>query len=132
MVVTMAKKIHGLSLDHDCVVSLMTEMRKIEFKVTGYFKIRLAERGLSVTNIKNALTHGKLIEYHTLKGTRRLLVRDATGTCVVLDLDSKNVITTYFNRSDDHHSTLKSDEYAGGGKEGLNLKCNGCSKCNNS
>ena len=129
MISTMGKKIHGLSLDHDCVVSLMTEMRKTEFKITSYFKIRLAERGLSVTNIKNALTHGKLIEYHTLKGTRRLLVRDATGTCVVLDLDTKNVITTYFNHSNDNHSTLKSEEYVSAGKSGINLKCNGCSKC---
>ena len=130
MVATMGKKIHSMSLDYDCVVSLMTELRKIEFKGTSYFKVRLAERGLSVTDIRNALTHGKLVEYHTLKGTRRLLIRDATGTCVVLDLDTKNVITTYFNRSNDNHSTLKTEEYVGGGKKGLNLKCNGCSKCN--
>jgi len=129
MIATMKKKIHSLSLDPGCVSSLMTEMRKTKFKVTAYFKTRLAERGLSVTDISKALSNGKLIEYHTLKGTRRLLVRDATGTCVVLDLDTKNVITTYFNRSDDNHSTLRSGEYVSGGKAGLDLKCNGCSKC---
>ena len=129
MIRAMGKKIHGLSLDYDCSVALMTEMRKTKFTVTAYFKKRLAERGLAVTDIKNALSHGKLIEYHTLKGTRRLLVRDATGTCVVLDLDTKNVITTYFNRSDDNHSTLRSEEYVSGGKAGLDLKCGGCSKC---
>jgi len=130
MVTAMKKKFHSLSLDPGCVTSLMTEMRKTKFTVTSYFKTRLAERGLSVTDIRGSLTHGKLIEYHTLKGTRRLLVRDATGTCVVLDLDTKNVITTYFNNSGDHHSTLKSNEYVEDGKVGLNLKCKGCSKCN--
>jgi len=130
MIVTMEKKLHSLSLDPNCVISLMTEMRKIKFTVTSYFKTRLAERGLSVTDITNALTHGKLIEYHTLKGTRRLLIRDSTGTCVVLDLDTKNVITTYFNRSDDNHSTLKRNEYVGGGASGLNISCKGCINCN--
>ena len=129
MIASMGKKIHGLSLDYDCSVALMTEMRKTKFTVTSYFKKRLSERGLAVTDIKNALSHGKLIEYHTLKGTRRLLVRDSTGTCVVLDLDSKNVITTYFNRADDHHSTLRSGEYVSDGKAGIDLKCGGCSKC---
>jgi len=132
MVATMGKKIHSLSLDHDCVLSLMREMKKIPFTITDYFKTRLAERGLSVKDIKNALTHGSLIEYHTLKGTRRLLVRDDKGTCVVLDLDKKSVITTYFNRSGDNHSTLRKEEYVGGGRKDLNIKCNGCFKCNNS
>jgi len=126
----MEKKIHSLSLNDDCSASLMTEMKKTKFTVTPYFKKRLVERGLSTTDIINALTNGKLIEYHTLKGTRRLLVRDDTGTCVVIDLDTKNVITTYFNRFNDNHSTLKSNEYVGDGKSGLNLKCKGCSKCN--
>ena len=130
MVATMLKKYHGLSLDSKCVDALLREMKTYKYTVTPYFKSRLTERGLTVDDIKDALTHGKLIEFHKLKGTRRILVRDSSGTCLVIDLDTKKVITTYFNRSGDNHSTLKRDEYVGGGKAGLNLKCESCSSCN--
>ena len=130
MVATMAKKLHGLSLNPDCTNSLLREMKSYKYSITPYFRSRLTERGLTVEDITLALTHGKLIEFHRLKGTRRILVRDSAGTCLVIDLDTKNVITTYFNRSHDNHSTLKKNEYIGGGKVGLNINCDSCSNCN--
>ena len=129
MIATKTKKIHSSSLNPVCVKSLLREMKSYKYTVTPYFKNRLVERGLTVADIKTALTHGKLIEFHRLKGTRRILVRDDAGTCVVIDLETKNVITAYYNRSGDNHSTLKTHEYVGGGKVGLNLECGSCSSC---
>ena len=69
-----------------------------------------------VNRVIELLEKGTLIEYHTMKGTRRVLIRNMdTGISVVADLDTKTVVSLWQNTQDDNHKTLKKSLYIFGG-----------------
>ena len=69
-----------------------------------------------VNRVTELLNQGTLIEYHTMKGTRRVLIRNMeTGISVVADLDTKTVVSLWKNTQDDNHKTLKKSLYMFGG-----------------
>jgi len=82
--------------------------------MTDYATNRAIERNIPYANIKQAVQHGRIVEYQYLKDSERLLLRDVDGTCVSIDINSNLVITAYFNSPDDEHTTLNESNYIAG------------------
>lgn len=80
---------------------------------------KVSRERMSVKELLGAtLGDYSIIEVHNLKGTVRVLVRSKNmfgeaNSCFVLDLDKRSVITCYFNKSDDNHSTIDMSCYFG-------------------
>ncbi|KKS89344.1 MAG: hypothetical protein UV64_C0007G0047 [Parcubacteria group bacterium GW2011_GWC1_43_11b] len=92
---------------------LLEKIKTLELEKRPHFQLRMAEKGITWHEVDGALRSQtlKLIEAHDEVGTRRLLVRDTKGTCVVVDIDTKELVTTYKNSSGDNHSTLNRSVY---------------------
>lgn len=117
-----SKRILAHSLHPDTKLDLLTEVKTKKFQLTNHFHQKQAKWGIPNSHIITAKATGDLIEYHTLAGSRRVLLRDDRGICLVLDLDKFKAITVYLNSVSDNHATLKTSEYVGGGLPGLNIK----------
>ena len=78
----------------------------------GYVTERSKARDIGHAELMHAVRHGELIEWHDETGTERVLLRDELGICVVLDLDTRNIITVYRNNVGDNHATLDTCKYA--------------------
>lgn len=75
------------------------------------------ERGIQEWMIKKVIASGNLIEYHRKdKFSHRVLIRGkqnfkGNNLCVVIDIFKKEVVTAYYNKCDDNHSTLDKSQY---------------------
>jgi len=117
-------RIHGTNLSYKDTRNLVREVKAVQrWKYAPHFIHRSVEREVLhlsnvalVNRITELLHQGKLIEYHTLKGTRRVLMRNMeTGISVVADLDTKTVVSLWQNTQDDNHKTLNKYLYVFGG-----------------
>jgi len=117
-------RIHGTNLSYKDTRNLVKEVKAVQrWKFAPHFIHRSIEReieNLSSVTIVNRVTEllekGTLIEYHTMKGTRRVLIRNMdTGISVVADLDTKTVVSLWQNTQDDNHKTLNKSLYIFGG-----------------
>ena len=91
---------------------IMKELHSVKgWKIRPYAKQRIKERGISIDKLFDVCREGELVEYHNENGTRRVLVRDEKGTCVIVDLDTRNIITVYENDPDNDHPNLQRDKY---------------------
>ena len=52
-------------------------------------------REITDEEVNDTVEHGDVIEYNELKGTRRVLLKNANGICVVVDLDVKEIVTAF-------------------------------------
>ena len=52
-------------------------------------------RSITDEEVDDAVEHGDVVEYNELKGTRRVLLKNTNGICVVVDLDTKQIITAF-------------------------------------
>lgn len=72
----------------------------------------MALRNISRDQAAKCLTTGNLVQFQREDdGSRRLLLRAQDGTCLVLDIDRKNIITIYHNNPNDNHQTLDRRQY---------------------
>lgn len=91
---------------------LMKEVHSIgHWEVNPYAQTRLSERSIPVQDAVGVCREGELIEYHNEKGTRRVLLRSPEGTCVVVDLDTHNIVTAYTNDPTNNHPNLQRQNY---------------------
>ena len=90
---------------------LLKEVHSVDLNITPYTNMRLQEREIPSEEVFNVCREGELIEYHNEKGTRRVLLRDVNGTCVVVDLDNHCIVTAYSNDPDNNHPHLQRDKY---------------------
>ena len=91
---------------------IMKELRGVKgWAIKPYAKQRIKERNISIDKLFEVCREGELIEYHNEKGTRRVLLRDGQGTCVVADLDTKNIVTVFTNDPENQHDHLHRDKY---------------------
>jgi len=72
---------------------------------------RMAQKDVSAREIENCLKYGEAVEVHNDAGTPRAVVRFAYGkpkvaVCVVVELVTGNIITTWKNAGCDNHKTL--------------------------
>ena len=79
-----------------------------------HFMDRASERVFTLADAREALACGRVVEVHNERKEWRALVRDRKGTCVVLSLESWDVITVYYNNPADGHFTLDKGLYASG------------------
>lgn len=89
-----------------------------KYIVSKHCKKRIAEKQINMDGIIKAIQHGKIIEYHYLDNSNRILLRSKeqynnNHICVVIDIKSHEVITAYLNKTDDNHKTLFNFVYAG-------------------
>ena len=79
-----------------------------------HFTDRATERVFTLADAQAAIAAGMVVEIHNERKEWRALVRDRKGTCVVLSLESWDVITVYYNNPADAHFTLDKGLYASG------------------
>jgi len=117
-------RIHAKNLSYKDTRNLVKEIKAVQrWEFAPHFIHRSVEREIEylssvslVNRVTDLLHQGTLIEYHTLKGTRRVLIRNMdTGISVVADLDTKTVVSLWQNTQDDNHKTLKKSLYIFGG-----------------
>ena len=72
---------------------------------------RQTEKLVTDDMLRDCLTNGRLIEVHNEANSLRVLLRNIDGTCAVVDLDTKVVVTCYWNHPDDRHTTIRRSEY---------------------
>ena len=117
-------RIHYTSIAPSFKRSLLNELKGVKrWGFAPHFIHRSIEREVFhlssialVNRVTELLNQGTLIEYHTMKGTRRVLIRNMeTGISVVADLDTKTVVSLWKNTQDDNHKTLKKSLYMFGG-----------------
>ena len=123
------KPIQGIRIHHTAIApsfkrSLLNEVKGVKrWDFAPHFIHRSVEREIGylssvsiVNKVTDLLVKGTLIEYHTMKGTRRVLIRNMeTGISVVADLDTKTVVSLWQNTQDDNHRTLDKSIYIFGG-----------------
>ena len=103
-------KVLGASLTTEQQLSLWSDMVNGAWMFTPHALTRMEQYDVSRGEVFNAMALGSIVEFHTDAGTRRLLIR-YQGKCVVCDLDTRDVITYYFNDMFDHHATLDRSQY---------------------
>ena len=79
-----------------------------------HFTDRATERVFTLADAQAAIAAGIVVEIHNERKEWRALVRDRKGTCVVLSLESWDVITVFYNAPTDTHSTLDKGLYSSG------------------
>ena len=108
----MDMRIHVKRLSPKFKRELYREISKVkEWDFTSYSLDKIYKRGIAVENLGEAIVKGKLIEYHTKEGSRRVLLRCKDGTCVVVDLDKQTIITAYKNPANFNHPNLNQSKY---------------------
>ena len=87
-----------------------------KFIPTTYCNKRIIDRFICREDINKTIKNGKIIEFHYIDGSHRILLRGEEdrfheALCVVLDLDNKNIVTVYYNSIIDNHNTLHKNLY---------------------
>lgn len=77
---------------------------------------RMDEKRISSDEMMRVFSQFDIIEYHQKNNSHRILIRGKTNErgrniCLVVDIYTGSIVTTYANRFDDHHSTLRHEEY---------------------
>ena len=88
---------------------------KNDYKMSRHATEREKQKIISKDCMYRAIHNGNIIEYH-FKNSNRLLVRgnvDENGynVCVVVNCDTREIITAYMNSVSDNHCTLKEELY---------------------
>ena len=89
---------------------------KIEFSKHCFDRIRQRYTLPSKDSIFETIRHGKIIEFHVVGYSPRVLIRkqlhnQSRDLCVVLDINVGKVLTVFFNDSSDTHKTLHEELY---------------------
>ena len=93
-------------------------MRKQHYRFTEYSMDRVITRGITNYEVMGAIRNGEIIEFHVAKGSPRVRLRDETTnkknqcTCVVIDLVSEIIATSYKNHMNDKHWKLNKELYS--------------------
>ena len=93
--------------------AVLAYVRAISVRTTKphYYNMK-QERSFTREQVEHAIKHGGLIEVHDDKAPEvRVLLRDSSGTCVVVSLNTGEVITVYYNDPEDRHYTLNKGLY---------------------
>lgn len=114
----MERRKHISQMTPQEITLLKSKFRNIkEPAYTNYSLGRLTQRKIQKKQVVRALRIGELIEYHLVGHHHRVLVRGTASkkgeiVCVVLDTDTKEVVTVFKNKATDHHWTLDSSNYS--------------------
>lgn len=89
------------------------DIRKNADRLTacGHFYDRATERMFTLAEAQDTVRKGLVVEVHNDRAEIRVLVRDKSGVCVVVALDTLEVVTVYCNAPSDQHETLNWNAY---------------------
>ena len=84
----------------------------VDLYPTEHYLRRAEAKNITWIEAQDAIRRGELIEYHvTEEMERRVLLRAASGVCVVVALGSMELVTCYRNEADDQHENLNISRY---------------------
>ena len=112
-------RIHRNNLTSKTVRELLQEVTAVrEWQFSPHFKDKSKARKVNLTKeyAYKLIRDSKLIEFHTLKRSRRVLLRHMpTGISIIVNLDAKIIVSVWRNRLDDDHRNLNTARYLFGG-----------------
>ncbi len=92
------------------IQTLIQAVRSRTYDFIPHAMDRMKQKGVKESQIKNMLTYCTVIEAHqNFPGDTRVLVRGKVAghfVCAVVSLKTNHIITTYWNKADDHHKNL--------------------------
>lgn len=105
---------HLTSEEKTFLNSFLTKDNK-EYRAINHAIIRSKEKIITNESVDRAIHNGKIVEYHYKQGNR-VLVRgnvneDGYNICVVIDCDTLEILTVFFNKENDAHVTLNKSLY---------------------
>ena len=91
-------------------------VRSNNYVYTPYSIRRVMKRSILHKDIRHAIKEGRVIEFHIVNSSLRILVRGRANkrkrcACVVLDITNNTIITSYENYKLDNHKTLNKSLY---------------------
>lgn len=112
-------RIHRNNLASRTVRELLLEVTAInEWPFSPHFEDKSKTRRVNLTKeyAYKLIRDSRLIEFHTLRGSRRVLLRHmSTGISIIVDLDAKVIVSVWRNELDDDHKNLDTSKYLFGG-----------------
>ena len=89
-------RIHRNHMSHALSDQLYKEIYNVNtWEDSDHLWFKKEDRNISGDQIKKVLKEGSIIEYNLENDMRRVLLKDDKGVCVVVDLDTHHVITTF-------------------------------------
>ena len=89
-------RIHRNHMSHALSEQLYKEVHNVStWEDSDHLWFKKEDRNISSDQIKQVLKEGRVIEYNLENNMRRVLLKDDEGICVVVDLDTHHVITTF-------------------------------------
>ena len=89
------------------LTSIVRLFRADSYALAPHAREQAARKGISESAIREALQHGIPVELNKDEANRvNVLLRHESGTCVVVGLTTRRIVTTYFNSPTDQHRTL--------------------------
>jgi hypothetical protein len=80
--------------------------------MTHHAAERMAEKHIAKQDVVNTLKYGAVIEVTSLgRIVVRLMKGKMKGTCAVVSPKDKTVVTVWYNRGSDNHSTIDMSQY---------------------
>jgi len=86
------------------------------YRFTRHSFDKKEQRGISNREIFRCIKYGDIIEFHYIKGQQRVLLRSNetvhnSNVCVVVDINTYEIVTAYRNTITDSHITLHTELY---------------------
>lgn len=105
-------RVHGTILAWRTKRALLREVRSLSIKPTSYALGRMVKRHVSWDQVLWVQKHGEVVDY-TVTETRRVLLRvqPRGEVCIVIDLDTADLVTVFRNDAGDQHNTLDTSRY---------------------
>lgn len=107
-------KNHYTQLTSGEIQSIRAKVLGMRFTPTSYTQDRFRQRHITMVQVAAVLSYGQVIEIHDEAGPVRVLMRGKVGgkyLCVVVEPETGNLITAYWNNLNDHHTTIDMSQY---------------------
>lgn len=108
-------RIHRNNLASSTIRELLLEVNTISrWQFSPHFEDKSKARKVKLTReyVYKLIKDSKLIEFHTLKRSRRVLLRHMpTGISIIVDLDAKVIVSVWRNELEDDHRNLDTSSY---------------------
>jgi len=112
-------RIHRNNLASKTVRELLLEVNAIgQWRFSPHCENKSKARNVNLSKeyVYKLIKDSQLIEFHTLSGSRRVLLRHmSTGISIIADLDAKVIVSVWVNELDNNHQHLNTSRYLFGG-----------------
>ena len=70
----------------------------VSWEDSDHLWFKKEDRNIDSKQVANVLKEGEIIEYNLEGGDRRVLLKDSSGVCIVVDLDTHHIVTTFSDK----------------------------------